>query len=101
MRLEGCSAFQKKVLLEAATIPAGRVASYKWVRDKLGSGSPRAVGRALAKNPYPVVIPCHRVVRSSGIPGGFQDGPSAKKRLLESEGVRFTISGRVCREFFI
>jgi methylated-DNA-[protein]-cysteine S-methyltransferase len=61
-------------------------------------GSPsggRAVGRALATNPFPLLIPCHRAVRSTGELGGYQGGVDIKRRLLEMEGVEFTTSGKV------
>jgi O-6-methylguanine DNA methyltransferase len=55
----------------------------------------RAVGTALARNPFPLIIPCHRVVRSDGMLGGFGGGLKMKKALLEMEGVAFDRSGRV------
>jgi len=48
--------------------------------------SGRAVGNALNKNPYPVIIPCHRVIKSDGSIGGFAKGAAAKRRLLKAEG---------------
>jgi methylated-DNA-[protein]-cysteine S-methyltransferase len=58
-------------------------------------GGARAVGRALARNPFPVVIPCHRAVRTDGDLGGYQGGVPMKRALLEMEGVAFTEAGRV------
>ena len=60
--------------------------SYRWIAQKLGKpDASRAVGNALARNPIPVIIPCHRVVRSDGAIGGFALGPGWKKRLLALE----------------
>ncbi|MCK7468651.1 MAG: MGMT family protein [Desulfosudis oleivorans] len=55
----------------------------------------RAVGQALATNPFPIIVPCHRAVRSSGELGGYQGGPAMKRALLEREGVAFDAAGRV------
>ncbi len=77
-----------KVLLNL--IPLGRVVSYRDLATILGV-SPRRVGRILAKNDEPIVIPCHRVIYKDGRLGGYSGpgGPLFKKRLLELEGVRF------------
>ncbi len=80
------SRFEKKVYIAVSKIPRGEVRSYKWVAAKIGSpDAARAVGNALNKNPYPVIIPCHRVIRSDGSLGGFSKGASAKLKLLRSE----------------
>ena len=69
-------------------IPPGEVRSYKWVAARAGAPrASRAVGSALNKNPYPVVIPCHRVIKSDGSIGGYSKGAALKKRLLDSEGI--------------
>ncbi len=53
-------------------------------------------------NPYPIIIPCHRVIRSDGGLGGYsRGGTQVKRRLLELEGVEFTVDGRVRREFIV
>jgi methylated-DNA-[protein]-cysteine S-methyltransferase len=80
--------FQRTVLEHLPEIPYGRTASYASVAS--ASGSPRAVravGTACATNPLPVVVPCHRVVRSDGTPGRYRGGEAAKAVLigLESE----------------
>jgi methylated-DNA-[protein]-cysteine S-methyltransferase len=82
--------FQRTVLDHLPEIPYGRTASYASVAS--ASGSPRAVravGTACATNPLPVVVPCHRVVRSDGTPGRYRGGEAAKAVLigLESEVV--------------
>jgi len=85
----GLSNFQIRVYNVVRTIPYGEVRSYKWVAEHLGIKSPRAVGQALKRNPFLIVVPCHRVVRSDGDLGGFTSihGIDLKKYLLELEGV--------------
>lgn len=84
----GASAFQVAVLEKTAEIPAGEVRPYGWVAAGIGRpGAIRAVGRALATNPMPLVFPCHRVVRADGRLGGYGYGEAAKRALLVAEGV--------------
>jgi methylated-DNA-[protein]-cysteine S-methyltransferase len=88
INLDLCSDFQKKVLLAEYGIPRGSVSTYNRIAKYIGSPkAARAVGNALATNPFPLVIPCHRAVRSDGSLGGYQGGTSMKKELLEMEGV--------------
>ncbi|MDD5070784.1 MAG: MGMT family protein [Candidatus Omnitrophica bacterium] len=78
--------FQKEVLRAVSKIPIGQVRSYKWVAEKIGRPRAyRAVANALAKNPYPFMIPCHRVVKSSKAIGGYSLGPDLKERLIKLE----------------
>jgi methylated-DNA-[protein]-cysteine S-methyltransferase len=79
--------FGRRVLSATAAIPYGRVLSYGEVAGVAGSprGS-RAAGNALGANPIPIVIPCHRVLRSGGALGGYGGGPERKRWLLELEG---------------
>jgi methylated-DNA-[protein]-cysteine S-methyltransferase len=80
------SPFAQKVLRAVAKIPYGQVRSYKWLAGRLGKPkAARAVGNALARNPVPIIIPCHRVVRGDGGSGRFVLGSGWKKRLLELE----------------
>ncbi len=81
--------FQQRVLRKVRTIPPGEVRSYRWVAKAIGAErAARAVGTALAKNPVPLLIPCHRVVKSDGRLGEYSGGgPSVKARLLAFEGV--------------
>lgn len=96
LALESCSTFQRQVLVAEHQIPRGRVSTYSLIADYLGiSGGARAVGNALARNPFPLLIPCHRAIRSSGGLGGYQGGLEMKRKLLEMEGVTFSPSGRV------
>lgn len=78
--------FEKKVLKIVSKIPLGEVRSYKWVAEKVGKPRAyRAVANALAKNPYPLFIPCHRVVKSSNDSGGYSLGKTLKQKLIKLE----------------
>jgi methylated-DNA-[protein]-cysteine S-methyltransferase len=87
--LEGYPLFRKGVWQVLRTIPYGQTRSYGWVARKLGRPkSARAVGQACGANPFPLVIPCHRVVAGNGSLGGFSGGLPVKRRLLDLEGCR-------------
>lgn len=78
--------FEKKVYKAVLSIPFGQVRTYKWVAQKINHPkSCRAVGNALNKNPYPLIIPCHRVVSSGGDIGGYVWGKNTKRKLLDLE----------------
>ncbi|MDP2940655.1 MAG: MGMT family protein [Candidatus Omnitrophota bacterium] len=78
--------FAKRVYKVVLTIPLGEVRSYKWVAKKAGRpGACRAVGTILKHNPLPLIIPCHRVVRSNQKLGGYAFGAGRKRRLLSLE----------------
>lgn len=82
------SHFQKKILALLAKIPRGRVVTYKLLAKAAGRPKAwRAVGRACANNPKIGIIPCHRVVKSSGEVGGYVKGAREKIRLLRKEGI--------------
>ncbi len=86
--LRQLSEFQREVLNVTAHIPPGEVRPYGWVAREIGNtGAVRAVGSALGRNPVPIVIPCHRVVRSDGAVGNYAFGAPMKKALLEHEGM--------------
>ncbi|HET8632425.1 MAG TPA: methylated-DNA--[protein]-cysteine S-methyltransferase, partial [Thermomicrobiales bacterium] len=86
--LRGLSEFERAVLLKALDIPRGQVRPYAWVAREIGRpGAVRAVGTALGHNPIPLLIPCHRVVRSDGRPGDYAFGGAAKRAVLAAEGV--------------
>ena len=91
--LSGATLFQQRVWRAAMTIPYGQVRTYAWLAAAAGSPrAARAVGGAMARNPVPVLVPCHRVVRADGGLGGFSapGGVACKQRLLQLEqsGVR-------------
>jgi O-6-methylguanine DNA methyltransferase len=78
--------FEKKVLTAVLKIPRGQTRSYLWVAREIQRPlSARAVGQALAKNPFLITVPCHRVVCSDGSLGGYAQGQIYKRRLLRSE----------------
>ncbi len=95
-RLDLCSLFQQKVLRAEHGIPRGKVSTYQRIAVHLGHPqAARAVGTALAHNPFPIIVPCHRAIRSDGTLGGFQGGVEMKRALLEMEGALIDGSGRV------
>jgi O-6-methylguanine DNA methyltransferase len=81
--------FQAQILLIAASIPRGEVRPYGWLaREANRPGASRAVGSTMARNPVPLIIPCHRVVRSDGSIGEYSlGGPDNKWDLLSYEGI--------------
>jgi O-6-methylguanine DNA methyltransferase len=86
--LRGLSDFERAVLDATRTIPAGEVRPYSWVAREIGRpGAVRAVGSALGRNPVPLLIPCHRVVRSDGHIGEYGLGAPNKRVMLAAEGV--------------
>jgi methylated-DNA-[protein]-cysteine S-methyltransferase len=87
MKLTGTK-FQILVWKEISKIPYGHTMSYKEIAARIGHpNSSRAVANACGKNPYPITIPCHRVIYSNGKLGGYSGpgGISEKKRLLKNE----------------
>ena len=94
--LKRCPAFQQRVLRAEHRIPPGAISTYQQIAIYLGlRKGARAVGNALATNPFPLIVPCHRVIRSDRHLGGYQGGLEMKRTLLEREGILFDISGRV------
>ena len=84
--LSGATPFQRQVWEVTKLIPHGDTRSYKWVAEQIGkSGASRAVGQALAKNPLPIIVPCHRVVNTDGRLGGFGGGLEMKRHFLHLE----------------
>lgn len=102
VRLDLCSMFQKEVLQAEHGIPRGCISTYQRIAGFLGrASSARAVGMALARNPFPIVIPCHRAIRADGMLGGYQGGLAMKRKLLEMEGIHIEDSGGVItRNYF-
>ena len=87
--MEAMTEFEKKVYKQTIKIPFGKVKTYKWLAEKAGvPNGARAVGNALSTNPVPLIIPCHRIVKSDGRLGGFSapGGTSMKRKMLAIEG---------------
>lgn len=80
--------FQRAVLEATAAVPFGALDTYAGIARKIGKpGATRAVGNALGRNPIPVIVPCHRIVRSDATLGGYTGGLQIKQHLLSLEGV--------------
>lgn len=86
--LEGLTEFEKTVLEHLARIPSGEVRPYAWLAREVGRPKAiRAVGTVMARNPVPFLMPCHRLVPSTGGVGNYYYGPEMKWTLLEREGI--------------
>ena len=95
--ISGEGEFTRKVLMELRRVPFGQLTSYGRLARMTGNGNAaRAVGQAVGRNPIPIIIPCHRVIREDGSIGGFSLGLKVKERLLALEGVRL----RSCYPFY-
>ena len=96
LAFETCSNFQQRVLLAENSIPRGWVSTYGRIGKYIGiNRGARAVGNALASNPFPIIIPCHRAIRSDLTLGGYQGGLEMKRALLEFEGIKISETGKV------
>ncbi len=87
--LRGLTKFQQRALLAAYAIPYGQTRTYKWLAEAVGRPkAARAIGGAMAKNPIPLMIPCHRVIATNGSLTGYSGpgGLNTKRRLLQLEG---------------
>jgi methylated-DNA-[protein]-cysteine S-methyltransferase len=96
-----CTEFQQLVLRAEHQIPRGSISTYQLIAAYLGKrNGARAVGNALANNPFPLIVPCHRAIRSDRHLGGYQGGLEMKRALLDKEGIPFDNTGRVgCTQF--
>jgi methylated-DNA-[protein]-cysteine S-methyltransferase len=99
--MASCPEFQQSVLRAEYRIPRGCVSTYTLIAAHVGKPrGARAVGNALARNPFPLIVPCHRAIRSDLHLGGYQGGLAMKRKLLKMEGIRFDAAGRViCSRF--
>ncbi len=89
LAMDHLTLLQQQVLYETAQIPYGALKTYKRVAEAIGR--PRAyrfVGSALGKNPFPLIIPCHRVIRNNGCIGDFTAGPEIKQWLIDFESAK-------------
>ena len=89
--MDGVPEFHRRVYDAARTIPPGETLSYGDIARRVGApGAARAVGQALGRNPFPIVVPCHRVLAAGGKIGGFsaQGGVATKRRMLAIESAR-------------
>ena len=88
---EEAGSFERDVWHCAKTIPFGETRSYGWIAREIGNpGASRAVGRALGTNPWLLLVPCHRVIRTDGTIGGFSSGLEWKRYLLKYENLIFS-----------
>jgi methylated-DNA-[protein]-cysteine S-methyltransferase len=96
LELNPATPFQRKVLSRCFLIPRGRVVTYGTLASATGAPrGARAIGMVMAGNPFPLIIPCHRVVRADRSLGGFGGGLAMKKALLVHEGIGFDHDGKV------
>lgn len=87
VNLDDRTPFERRVLFEVMKIPRGEIRTYKNIAEAVGTKAYRAVGTALSRNPLPIIIPCHRVVKSDLSIGGYKGGMEMKKEILENEGL--------------
>ncbi len=80
---------QQKIFKKLLEVPKGQITTYGELAKAVGlKNGQRAVGRIMNKNPYPVIIPCHRVVMSTGKIGGYAYGEHVKIKMLNDEGIK-------------
>lgn len=80
--------FKDKCYKLLKKVPKGKVVTYKEIARALNTRAYRAVGRAMKVNPNPIIVPCHRVIKSSGKIGGYAKGVKKKIQLLRNEGIK-------------
>ena len=79
---------EKKIYKKLLQVPKGKITTYGELAKAVGmTNGQRAVGRIMNKNPYPVIIPCHRVIKSDGSVGGYAYGEKIKSNMLKKEGL--------------
>lgn len=81
--------FEEKVFKKLLEVPPGKVTTYGELAKAVGlRNGQRVIGRIMNKNPYPVIVPCHRVIKSDGQIGGYAWGEKIKTRMLSKEGIK-------------
>jgi len=99
--IRGLTPFRRRIYENTMAVSRGKVASYGALAKKAGDdGAARAVGRAMRGNPYPLIIPCHRIVRTDGTLGGFSYGAALKVKLLKMEGITFNPGWKIPGFYF-
>ena len=89
---------EKKIYRKLLQVPSGKITTYKELARSVGlQNGQRVIGQIMNKNPFPVIIPCHRVVKSTGEIGGYAFGISIKKNMLVKEGI--SISNNKIKNF--
>ncbi|HMK44259.1 MAG TPA: methylated-DNA--[protein]-cysteine S-methyltransferase [Dissulfurispiraceae bacterium] len=89
IRFESGTPFQRRVWQALLRIPFGETRSYEWLATAADSPhGARAAGQAAGKNPLPIIVPCHRIIRADGGLGGFSCGVEVKRRLLKHEAAK-------------
>ncbi len=87
----GQTELERRVYGTLAQVPSGRVTTYMELARAIGlKNGQRAIGGIMNRNPYPVIIPCHRVVMSTGEIGGYAYGRTVKEKMLSNEGIEIT-----------
>lgn len=100
LSFNGLSNFSIKVLKIVMKVPRGKVISYKTIAELINTKAYRAIGKALAKNPFPIIIPCHRVIKCNGLLGNYIGGKKLKELLLRMEGMEI-VNGKVMEKFLL
>ena len=80
---------EEKVYKKLLEVPKGKVTTYGELAKAIGlKNGQRVIGRIMSKNPYPVIVPCHRVIKSDGKIGGYAWGEKVKAKMLSNEGIK-------------
>ena len=80
---------EKKIYKKLLQVPSGRITTYAELSRSIGlEHGQRLIGQVMKKNPFPVIVPCHRVVKSDGTVGGYAYGSERKKHMLSKEGLK-------------
>lgn len=93
LNTDSLTIFQKKVFSLLMEIPFGTTVSYEEIKNRYEARyesrmSSQAIGQALKRNPFPILVPCHRIIKKNGQLGGYAFGKEKKKELLRFEGIK-------------